>query len=93
LAAASDRRGEGRGVVNAVGLSSAKPSPEGQIRPERIWSRGERSQGSGQDNPETLGWVRGNQNKEKNLFKSPHPRLLPEGEEVKSTALRAVVGH
>jgi hypothetical protein len=42
--------------VNAVDLSSAKPSPVGE------------------------GWVRGNKNKEKSLFKSPHPTLLPEGE-------------
>ena len=35
------------------------PLPVGQIRRERIWSRGERPQGSGQDSPETLGWVRG----------------------------------
>jgi hypothetical protein len=58
--------------VNAIDLSSAKPSPEG--------------------------WVRGNKDKEKSLFKSPHPipfdaaqdRLLPEGEGVrvlKSTVL------
>jgi len=76
---------------NAVDLSSAKPSPEGQICREQIWSRGERPQGSGQDSPETLGWVRGNQNKEKSQFKSPHPILLPEGEGVnvlKSTALK-----
>jgi hypothetical protein len=30
--------------------------------------------------PEGEGWVRGNQNKEKSLFESPHPSLLPEGE-------------
>ncbi|MGZ4969390.1 MAG: cobaltochelatase subunit CobN [Methylobacter sp.] len=30
--------------------------------------------------PEGEGWVRGNQNKEKSLFVSPHPNLLPEGE-------------
>ena len=30
--------------------------------------------------PEGEGWVRGNQNKEKNLFLSPHHSLLPEGE-------------
>jgi hypothetical protein len=83
---------------NAVDLSSAKPSPEGQIRLERIWSRIERPQGSGQDSPETLSWVttawmqeveqrkeqlpRGNKNKEKSQFKFPHPSLLPEGEGV-----------
>ena len=49
--------------------------------------------------PAGEGWVRGNQNKEKSLFKSPHPipfdvaqgMLLPEGEwghVLKSTALR-----
>lgn len=43
-----------------------KPSPAGQIHRERIWSRGERPQGSGQDSPETLGWVRG-----KNTAPSP----------------------
>ncbi|TAN68135.1 MAG: hypothetical protein EPN17_09850 [Methylobacter sp.] len=40
--------------------------------------------------PEGEGWVRGNQNKEKSLFVSPHPSLLPEGEGVhtlKSTVL------
>ncbi|MGZ5060152.1 MAG: SDR family NAD(P)-dependent oxidoreductase, partial [Methylobacter sp.] len=40
--------------------------------------------------PEGEGWVRGNQNKEQNLFKSPHPNLLPEGEgarTLKSTVL------
>jgi len=79
-----------------------------------------RPKGSGQDSPETLGWVTtawmqeveqrreqlpsGNKNKEKSLFKSPHPspfdtaqgRLLPEGEGVcvlKSSALTAVSGH
>ena len=67
-------------MLNAVDLRSAKPSPAGQIRLERIWSREERPQGSGQDSPETLGWVRGNINKEKSLFKSPYPNLLPEGE-------------
>ena len=75
--------------INAVDLSSAKPSPAGQIRRERIWSRGERPQGSGQDSPETLGWVRGNQNNEKSLIITPHPNLLPEGEGahvLKSTA-------
>jgi len=30
--------------------------------------------------PAGEGWVRGNQNKGKSLFKSPHPSLLPEGE-------------
>jgi len=35
------------------------PLPEGQIRREWIWSREERRQGSGQDGPETLGWVKG----------------------------------
>ena len=30
--------------------------------------------------PEGEGWVRGNQNKEKSLFKSPHPSLFPKGE-------------
>lgn len=30
--------------------------------------------------PEGEGWVRGNQSKEKGLFESPHPNLLPEGE-------------
>jgi glycolate oxidase iron-sulfur subunit len=30
--------------------------------------------------PAGEGWVRGNQNKEKSLFKSPHPSLLPQGE-------------
>ncbi|MGZ8175735.1 MAG: efflux RND transporter permease subunit [Methylobacter sp.] len=30
--------------------------------------------------PEGEGWVGGNQDKEKSLFKSPHPSLLPEGE-------------
>jgi hypothetical protein len=37
------------------------PSPAGQIRRERIWSHGERPQGSGQDSPETLGWGEENQ--------------------------------
>jgi len=40
--------------------------------------------------PEGEGWVRGRQNKEENLFKSPHPNLLPEGEGarvLKSTVL------
>ena len=70
-------------MLNAVDLRSAKPSQAGQIRQERIWSRGEECpKGSWQDSPETLGWVRGNQNKEKSLFKSPHPNLLPEGEGV-----------
>jgi CRISPR-associated protein Csy2 len=32
--------------------------------------------------PKGEGWVRGNQNKEKSLFISPHPNLLPEGEGV-----------
>ena len=45
-------------LFNAVDLSSAEPSPEGE------------------------GWVRGNQNKEKSLFNSPHPSLLPQGEGV-----------
>jgi hypothetical protein len=27
--------------------------------------------------PKGEGWVRGNHNKEKSLFKSPHPSLLP----------------
>jgi multidrug efflux pump len=43
--------------------------------------------------PTGEGWVRGNQNKEKSLFKSPHPSLLPEVEGVRdleSTALRSV---
>jgi L-asparaginase len=40
-------------------LPIESPLPEGQIRQERIWSRGERPQGSGQDSPETLGWERG----------------------------------
>ena len=35
---------------------------------------------SAKPSPEGEGWVRGNQNKEKSLFKSPHPSLLPEGE-------------
>jgi hypothetical protein len=30
--------------------------------------------------PEGEGWVRENKNKEKRLFDSPHPNLLPEGE-------------
>jgi hypothetical protein len=42
-------------MVNIVDLSQAKPSPAGLIRHERIWSLGERLQGSGQDSPETLG--------------------------------------
>ncbi|MEE7625151.1 class I SAM-dependent DNA methyltransferase [Methylobacter sp. Wu8] len=40
--------------------------------------------------PEGEGWVRGKQNKEEDLFKSPHPNLLPEGEgapAIKSTVL------
>ena len=40
--------------------------------------------------PKGEGWVRGNQNKEKSLFKSPHPSLLPEREGayvLKSTVL------
>ena len=40
--------------------------------------------------PAGEGWVRGNQNKEKSLFESPHPSLLPEGEgahTLKSTVL------
>jgi CRISPR-associated protein Csy2 len=35
---------------------------------------------SEEPSPKGEGWVRGNQNKEKNLFISPHPNLLPEGE-------------
>ncbi|MGZ8160519.1 MAG: cobaltochelatase subunit CobN, partial [Methylobacter sp.] len=40
--------------------------------------------------PEGEDWVRGNQNKEKSLFESPHPNLLPKGEgahTLKPTAL------
>ncbi|MGZ8183775.1 MAG: type I-F CRISPR-associated protein Csy2, partial [Methylobacter sp.] len=37
---------------------------------------------SEEPSPKGEGWVRGNQNKEKGLFESPHPNLLPEGEGV-----------
>jgi chromosome segregation protein len=36
--------------------------------------------GAKKPSPEGEGWVRGNLNKEENLFVSPHPSLLPEGE-------------
>jgi len=42
--------------------------------------------------PKGEGWVRGNQNKEKSLFKSPHPTLLPGGKGVRVT-LRQVEAH
>jgi F0F1-type ATP synthase gamma subunit len=35
---------------------------------------------SAKPSPKGESWVRGNQNMGKNLFKSPHPNLLPEGE-------------
>jgi nitrogenase molybdenum-cofactor synthesis protein NifE len=35
---------------------------------------------SAKPSPEGEGWVRGNEHREKSLFKSPHPNLLPEGE-------------
>ena len=63
--------------LNAVHLSSTAPSSGTNSPGERIWSREERPQGSGQGSPETLGWVKGNQDKEKSLFKSPPPNLLP----------------
>jgi amino acid adenylation domain-containing protein/non-ribosomal peptide synthase protein (TIGR01720 family) len=69
--------------VNAVDLSSAKPSPEG----EGSWVTTARMQ-EVEQRMEQL--PRGNQNKEESLFNPPHPNLLPQGEGVrtlKSTAL------
>ncbi len=55
-------------MLNAVDLSSVKPSPEGQIHREWIWSRRVRQQGSGQDSPEKVGWERGNKHREKTIL-------------------------
>jgi len=50
--------------------------------------------GNTKPSPEGEGWVRGNKNKEENLFNPPHPNLLPEGEgahTLSSTVLKAIV--
>ena len=69
----SEMQGKSRGV-STLYLLSAKhniPSPAGQIRRERIWSRIARPQGSGQDSPETLGRVKGDLNKAKSIILIP----------------------
>ena len=72
--------------VNAVDLSSVKPSPEGEG-----WVTTARMQEVEQRREQL---PRGNQNKEESLFNPPHPNLLPQGEGVrtlKSTALGSEV--
>jgi hypothetical protein len=75
-----------RAALNTVDLSSTKPSPEGEG-----WVTTARMQEAEQRREQL---PRGNQNKEKCLFLSPHPSLLPGGEgahSLKSTVLRALV--
>jgi len=61
-----------------------------EAKPETQGAGAEANAADVKPSPEGEGWVRGNQNKEKSLFESPHPSLLPEGEgahALKSTAL------
>jgi RNA-directed DNA polymerase len=76
------RRFKGRDFMDLLGriLASYSAQPEKRLNAVDLMSA----------KPSPAGWVRGNNNKDKNLFKSPHPILLPEGEGVrvlKSTAL------
>ena len=57
---------------NVVDVSSKKPSPEGEGWVTTAWMQ------EVEQRREQL--PRGNQNKEENLFRSPHTSLLPEGE-------------
>jgi hypothetical protein len=73
-------------TLNAVDLSSTKPSPEGEGWVTTAWTQ------EVEQRMEQL--PRGKQNKEENLFNPPHPNLLPEGEGArtfKSTALLPIL--